>query len=189
VASDEVVQASDVVGENIFTVRSDGVVSRLAAVPDIEVVRVDTSFPSSVTIYVRPRLPVVAWNQGGKIFQLDTRGVVLGQVKTSSLPQVVGSEPSGHLDPGTVAAVRYAWQTLPRQPNGALSGIQYDPRNGITLVAHGGWTAALGKGTPQLLVSRVAILSNFLQSDQARGRPLTFVDLRVRPAYARFKTS
>jgi cell division septal protein FtsQ len=186
VASDEVIQASDVVGENIFTLRSDQVVSRLAALPDIEVLRVDTSFPSSVKIYVHRRLAVAAWNENGQLFAVDARGVVLSRLKSTRLPLVTGASPNGHLDPGTVAAVIYAWQTLPAQPNGALSTIRYDPLTGLTLVARGEWTASVGKGTPLRLVSRVATLASFLHNSQVRGKVLRYVDLRYRPAYARF---
>jgi cell division septal protein FtsQ len=185
-ASDEVVQASDVVGENIFTVRSDRLISRLDAVPGIDVSRVDTSLPNRVTIYVRVRPAVIAWKRNGQLVEVDRLGEVLGQVKSSSLPLVTGSSLSGTLDAGTVMAVRYASQLLPAQPDGALSTMRYDPKVGLTLVARLGWTALIGKGSPQALVSRVATLASFLHSLHERGRLLTLVDLRNRPAYARF---
>jgi cell division septal protein FtsQ len=186
VASDEVVQASDVLGENIFIVRSDQVIRRLASLHDVEVRRVDLSFPFSVTIYINQRTAVIAWNDMGRLFEVDARGIVLRQVKSSSLPLVTGPSPDGALDPGTVEGVRYAAQLWPVTPTGILAAIRYDPRSGLSLVARANWTATLGKGTAQLLVSRIATLDGFLHNSQVKARHLLVVDLRYRPPFARF---
>src|SRR5579884_3725555 len=63
-----IIRASDLTGQNIFTVRSDGVVARLQQVHQVVIRRVETMLPDRVVIYARERVPMVAWQSGGSLY-------------------------------------------------------------------------------------------------------------------------
>jgi hypothetical protein len=183
---DRIVQTAGVLGQNIFTVRSDRIVARLAQVRDIVVQRVDTTFPDTVTIYARPRTVLIAWQTGGNLYELDPDGRIVRQVKTTTLPVIVGTDTGGALGPGVVEAVRFAVETLPAAPDGAIATFQFKPTLGLTIVGKSGWTADVGTGSPQTLVNRIATLAAFLVKIHGQSRHFQFVDLRFRVPYARF---
>jgi cell division septal protein FtsQ len=174
------------VGQNIFTIQSDRVVSRLSNIREIAVRRVETDFPDRVTIYALMRTPLVAWRDGKALYELDPEGRIIRQVAATSLPVVVGSDTAGALGPGVVQAVRYAVITLPHAPGGAISVLRFDPKHGLTIAGRAGWTAIIGRGPPQTLVDRIATLSAILVNVQPRSDHLVYVDLRYRSPYARF---
>ncbi len=179
-----IVQAADIEGHNVFSVRSDAVVDSLATVPEIVVQRVETSFPDRVTIFARERLPIVAWQPiGGGTFLLDDEGHVIEQVRNPSLPIIVGGSIRTPLGAGIVAAVRFAVHRLPLAPSGAIASFRFDSSSGLTIRGRSGWTAAAGRGTPRQLTDRIANLAAFLKS--IHNRPFKFVDLRNHP-YAVF---
>lgn len=186
VPSDEIVAASGLVGQNIFTVQSDNVVRRLSSVREIAVRRVETDFPDTVTIYALMRTPLVAWRDGKALYELDPEGRIIRQVATTSLPVVIGPATAGSLGPGVVQAVRYAVVTLPRDPNGAIATLRFEPGNGLTITGRAGWTAIIGRGRAQTMVNRIATLSAVLVKVQSRPDHLVFVDLRYRSPFARF---
>jgi len=185
-----VVQAADVLGKNIFRLRSDQVVARLSQVPSIVVRRVDLSLPDRVIIYASVRVPLVAWQSGPSLYELDADGRVIRQVRSTSLPTIVGAAASGPQPPGDlvslVQAVHYAAGSLPGVPNGAVSSFRFQPQTGLSIVGRAGWTADLGTGSPQTLVNRVATLAGLLANKRARTRRLQYVDLRSQAPYARF---
>lgn len=182
-----IARVADVSGHNIFRVRSDGVVSRLASIPQIVVQRVQTSFPDRVTIYARERVAMAAWRQaGGNLFLVDPNGRIITQVKTTTLPIIAGTAPGSKLGAGVVAAVRYAMQQLPNEPNGAIAGFRFDRGTGLTITGRSGWTADVGSGSPQTLTARVATLAGFLARIRNRPQQLKSVDLRYRSPYATF---
>lgn len=180
-----VVQDAGVTGENIFTVNTDRVIDRLAAVPSIQVLKVETAFPSTVTIVARARLAVAAWQRGKTYTLLDAAGTPMGTAAATTLPAVTGNRlPSV----GQVAAVRYALVTLPKQPDGRTSGFDIDARYGLQIVGASGWTANLGDGSSQAMVDRVAALANILGQMPARGQHLKDADLRFGQAVAHVVT-
>ena len=95
VPSDAVIAASGVLGQNIFTVQSDQVVSRVSRVREIAVRRVETDFPDRVTIYALARRAMVAWRPSKALYELDPEGRVIRQVTTTSLPVILGSDSRG----------------------------------------------------------------------------------------------
>ncbi|HEX6507444.1 MAG TPA: cell division protein FtsQ/DivIB [Chloroflexota bacterium] len=181
-----IVAAANVTGQNIFTVRSDQVVARLSAVREIVVTRVDTEFPDRVTIHAQIRPSLVAWQTPSGLFVLDMDGRVIDRVPRTSLPIIVGSDAHGALGSGIVQAVRYAVQTLPGAPGGAVSTFRYDPRSGLTIAGRSGWNATVGTGSPDTLVRRIADLVALLQTLKSRPQHLLSVDLRYRTPFARF---
>lgn len=173
-----IIQTAGVRGDNIFAVRSDDIVRRLAAVRQIVVLRVATTFPDRVTIYARMRQAIVAWRDGAALYELDPDGRIVRQVTTTALPIIAGRGGPGPLGPGVVEAVRYAVQTLPTAPNGSIAALELGPHTGLTIVGRAGWTADVGRGTPQTLVDRIATLVALLDKLQGQPRRLQSVDLR-----------
>lgn len=181
-----IVATADVTGQNIFRVRSDVVVRRVAGIRQIAVDRVDTEFPDRVVIYARRRIPFVAWKDGPVLYLLDRDGRVITNTSSTTLPVIVGTAPRTSLGPGVVAAVRYAMDTLPGAPKGAIAGFKLDPTHGLTIVAQAGWVAYLGNGTPQALVDRIATLATALRSPKAQAGQIQYVDLRHKSDYFHF---
>ena len=183
----EVIRASGLMGQNIFSVRSDQVIERLAAVGQIAVQRVDTSFPNQVTIYARRRVPMVGWRRGQSLFLLDPDGRIIRQVRTTTLPIITGTDGNDTLGPGAVTAVREAVRLLPATPGGAIAGFTYDRRSGLSITGAAGWHAIVGTGSPQTMVTRVAILVSVLrQKPQNNGLPLRLVNLRGPGPYVHY---
>jgi hypothetical protein len=184
---EKIVQASDVVGHNIFRVRADGVIDRLQSVPDIVVEQVETSFPDQVTIHARLREAMVAWQRGNAIFLLDSAGRVIKQVPKTDLPVIVGEDRHGAFGPGVVQAVRYAVRALPNAPSGAIAGFRVVPASGLTIVGKSGWRAVAGQGSARVLVARVAFLEALLRKLGPRAEQLAIIDVRNRQGAVTWK--
>lgn len=165
----EIIQRSGVLGQNVFTIQSDQVVSRLAGVGIIAVRRVDTSFPDQVTIYARRRIAMVGWRRGQALYLLDPDGRIIEQVRTTRLPIIASARDGSQLGPGVVTAVREAVRLLPAAPRGAIAGFTYGPKSGLIIDGTAGWRAVLGRGSPLKMVTRVATLVSLLQRFKVQG--------------------
>ena len=184
--AEAIVEAANVSGQNVFTVRSDEVVSRVATLREIVVQRVESSFPDTVTIYARPRISVVAWQSGKILYELDPNGNVVRESIRTRLPIIQSDGTRRAPGPGIVQAVYYAVRQLPAAPRGAVASFRLESKRGLVIVGSSGWTADVGRGTPQILVNRIAKLTSFLYRIQNDTRTLSYVDLRPRAPYARF---
>jgi cell division septal protein FtsQ len=182
-----IVRTAGVTGQNVFTVRSDQVVARVSRIREIVVERVDTTFPDRVTIYATERTPAVAWLSGTHLYELDANGSMIRKVVTTRLPVIAGPEPQAPVGQGVVQGVRYAVHALASVPGGSIARFRYDARTGLTIDGSAGWTAAVGSGTPQRVVDRIATLAGLLVSTRNRPGSLQFVDLRLSSVYARFR--
>lgn len=173
----EIIQRSGLLGENIFTVQSDEVVSRLAGVGIVAVRRVDVSFPDQVTIYARRRIAMVAWQRGHSLYLLDPDGHVIQQVRAAKLPIIRSGPEGGKLGPGVVTAVREAVRLLPTAPRGAIAGFTFGPVHGLIIDGVAGWHARVGFGSPETMVTRLATLVDLLRRLQDQPlRPWIVLD-------------
>lgn len=180
-----IVQAAGVTGHNLFTVRSDQVVRRLAGVHEVTIQRVDTVFPNRVVIYARARTPIAAWRTGTALYLIDRSGQKIKRVPGTTLP-IISTGPNIHvLPPVVLLAVTEAEKLLPPVPHGAVAGFLYGPHRGLTINGQSGWQALVGTGSAQTLVNRIATLASFLQSTQNRPH-LQLVDLRYHVPYATY---
>jgi cell division septal protein FtsQ len=178
------IQAAGVTGQNIFSVRSDEVIGRLAAVSSVEVTRVQTAFPDRVVIYAQLRQPAVVWQSPHGRFLLDPYGNVIGSATASALPVVTASQTP---DSDTIAAAGYAQRLLPTAPDGPIASLTIDPRLGLTIQGRSGWQAVIGRGTAQTLVNRIAALQAVLGAVAHHGQHLSYADMRYRGAYYRVR--
>jgi hypothetical protein len=181
-----IVAAAGLSGHNIFRVRSDAVIARLQSVREIAVTEVDTEFPDRVVIHARLRQRFAAWQRGPQLFIVDPQGQIVDQVKSTKLPVIVGPARGSPLSPGVVQAVRYARSTLPAAPAGHIARFEIGPLHGLTIVGQSGWRALIGRGSPQLLDTRIASLAAVLKKKAACAPSLIVIDLRQRTPYARF---
>lgn len=183
--TEAVVRTTGVLGSNIFAVRSDDVVHRVSTLRQVDVQRVDTSFPDRVTVYVHMRRRFLAWQDGTVLYEVDPNGRIVDQVRSTSLPIITGLAPGASLGPGIVQAVRYATDVLPRSPNGSVALFRVNPQSGLVIVGRAGWTASVGRGSPQTLVQRIASLAALLQSQKDAHGSVRSVDLRYPTPYFR----
>lgn len=185
----QLVTASDLTGKNIFRVRSDAVIVRLQSVRSVAVTEVDTQFPDTVIIHARLRQRFAAWQRGSSLLIVDPDGRVVDEVKSTTLPVIVGPAQGSSLGPGVVQAVRYAQATLPAAPYGKIARYEFGPIHGLTIVGQSGWRAIAGRGTPAQLDLRIATLAALLRRYGVRAASLSIVDLRQREPYARSNTA
>ncbi|HLJ69008.1 MAG TPA: hypothetical protein VKX16_16775 [Chloroflexota bacterium] len=172
-------QAAGVLGQNVFSVRSDQIVWRVSRLPTVEVTRVDVSFPNTVTVYAHLRQGYALWQNGKTVYVLDQTGRIIGTSPApSALPLIVAVDSPSPPDFGMMQAVRYADTVLPGDPDGAILPAQLYRQYGLVLTGRSGWHALIGTGTPQNLGARVATLSAALKKIADQGQQLLFVDLR-----------
>lgn len=183
----EMVRTADVMDHNIFRVRADAVVQRLQALPQIEVSRVDTAFPDTVTIYAALRRPYIGWRVGGVTYLLDDHGRIIERAPETALPVIVGAP--GAQPPGfpVLQAALYAVSALSVVPDGNVGGLRLDPARGLVVDGQAGWHATVGTGSAQTLVTRVATLAALLRKLNAQHERLAFADLRLGQPYFRVR--
>lgn len=184
-APPEVVQTSGVLGANIFTVRSDQVVARLQSMRTLEVDRVETRFPNTVTVYARLRPRMVAWKFGRSLYELDSQGHTVQQVASTSLPEITTIDGNSLPSSSVVQALHLEASALVRSAHGTVVVYEYASKTGLTVRGSTGWTAEVGNGSAQTLANRLATLSALLDTVRRQGKRLDYADLRYRVPYAR----
>jgi len=184
-APPDVVQASGVMGANIFTVRSDQVVARLQVLRTLEIDRVETRFPNSVTVYARLRPRMVAWKSGRSLYELDSQGRPVQQVASSSLPEITTTDGNSLPSSSVVQALHFEAPALVRSAHGTVVVYEYASKTGLTVRGSTGWTGEIGNGSAQTLANRLATLSALLDTLRRQGKRLDYADLRYRVPYAR----
>ncbi|MBD0860092.1 FtsQ-type POTRA domain-containing protein [Gordonia sp. zg691] len=126
VAADEIRRVAGVAsGTPLLQVDTRAVAQRVAGIPSIESARVQRSYPSSLTITVVERVPVVIVNSGDKVHVLDRSGVAfLDYDRAQGVPPEVLELPvldtpnPGPADPTTketITAVAGLPESLARQ--------------------------------------------------------------------------
>lgn len=114
VPRDQILSAAQVpTGTPLLQVDTASVAARIAAIPSIESVRVQRSYPSALTITIVERDPVVKITDGDKVHVLDRTGVGYLTFTTSAgVPPAMAALPEfstptpGPSDPTTTAALK-----------------------------------------------------------------------------------
>ncbi len=105
----QIVTTANAIGEPIFTIDASESADRVAALPYVAHVSIQTRFPDKVVITVDERTPVVVWRVGSQAFIIDEHGNVLAEQSRDGLPSVVdeGAPPAvgGTIPADRVAAV------------------------------------------------------------------------------------
>lgn len=112
----QVVTTADAIGEPIFTIDASESADRVAELPYVAHVSVQTRFPDKVVISVDERTPVVVWRSGAQAFLVDEHGNVLAEQTREGLPGVIdeGAPPTvgGSIPADRVAAVVAVRETM-----------------------------------------------------------------------------
>ncbi|MGO3325520.1 cell division protein FtsQ/DivIB [Gordonia sp. (in: high G+C Gram-positive bacteria)] len=127
-------------GTPLLQVDTVAVADRVAVLPAIEEVTVERSYPSTLTIDVTERVPVVTLEQDGKIGVMDRLGMIYQRFPDrkslpaafAGLPTLVTDHP-GPKDPTTTAVLKTA-QELPSWLRGRTVSVEASSPADITLV-------------------------------------------------------
>jgi cell division protein FtsQ len=117
---------------------------RLEDIQEVEAVRVERRWPTTVRIVVTERVPVVVVPRGGKFEQYDRYGVLVltSPVRPRGLPDLVVATP-GPADAATGAALA-AWRSMPPRLTRRLVAVEAPTTESITLRLSGGQTIIWG---------------------------------------------
>jgi cell division septal protein FtsQ len=182
----EVVQASGVLGANVFTLDRRRVAEAVLGLGTLRSAEVAVALPNVVRIAVVEYEPRYVWLAGAESYLVDERGVVLGAARGQpTLPAV--REPDGAArkrgDRVTLSALQAAARLATAWPSrlGEAPACEYGP-NGLVLASKA-WRAELGDGAN--LEAQVLALGAVLDEVKSADKEFSFVDLRSaeRPYY------
>lgn len=177
--SAEIALAASAIGESIFRIDANHVAQRVAALPYVERVTVDTRFPDRVSLSVTERVPVLAFQSGRQTFVVDERGYIFGQAQAGSLPALNGTgdapQVGDALNPSVVAAALAIHEAL----GDRLGVLRSESDRGLVASLLDGRTLVLGDASDMLL--KLAIFEEV----ERRGEQWSQLDLREpgRPYY------
>jgi cell division protein FtsQ len=177
--SAEVALVAGAIGESIFRIDAGHVAQRVAVLPYVERVTVETRFPDRVVVIVTERIPVIIWESAGQRQLVDERGHVIGPALSSVLPVIAGSGDApatgDTLDPRVIAASREIHRTLGSE----LDELHVDSGEGLVAVLDDTRTVILGDASD--IPQKLAIFSEL----ERRGENWSLLDLREpgRPYY------
>lgn len=181
----QIVDASEVQGRNVFTIRGASVATHLQRVPNILVTGVDLSLPSTVTIHALVRRPILGWRQKSILLLIDKYGRLIERTAATKLPIIHNNTPTtvglGRYIPSSIeVAASYVRHAL---PGAGINGFSLDVKRGLILHSSQGWNADLGRPVGRGLVTRVAMLKEVISTTAQAGKRLIFVDLRSQAPY------
>lgn len=143
----EVALAANAIGQSIFRIDAGHVAQRVAALPYVERVTVQTRFPDRVVLSVTERTPALVWQAGGQRLLVDRRGHVIAVTQSVDFPAVMsaGDAPKvgDRLEPATVAAALAIHETLDAQ----LAELWLEPVEGLVARLTNGRSVMLGDPT------------------------------------------
>jgi cell division septal protein FtsQ len=163
----DIIAALDIpAGQNLFTLNTALVASRLDGIPAVEGVKVTVALPDEVRVAVTERQALLVWQASGHRFLVDGTGMLFADLGDSpsaaaaSLPVVVDQRSAatllvvGSTLDGVIldAALRLGSLT-PSDLDSSASGlgITVDDSDGFKVTAlPAGWTAVFGFYTPTL---------------------------------------
>ena len=129
----EIASAAGAFGESVFEVQPEVIAERLAALPYVQQVDIDTHWPSQIVVHVTERVPVVVWRTEESRFLIDAQGQVLAIAGADTGLPIVESDAlelgvGGSIDPRRVAAVQAVYETLGAQ----VDRVTWSERDGLT---------------------------------------------------------
>lgn len=174
----QVADASQAFGKPIFELDAEGAAQRIAALPYVERVTVETAFPDRVEITVIEREPAARWVATGRSFLVDSNGHVLAEATDASLPVVAvdGGPPSvgDRVEPDAVAAVVAVREALDTR----LAELSLTDQGFVARLSNG---RVVVLGDPERMPRKLAVLAVVLDGIDA----WSILDLREpdRPYY------
>lgn len=176
----EIASATGAFGESVFEVQPEVIAGRLAALPYVQQVDIDTHWPSQIVVHVTERVPVVVWRTEESRFLIDAQGQVLTIAGDDMGLPIVESdalelEVGGSIDPRRVAAVQVVYETLGTQ----VDRVTWSERDGLTARLQD--KSIVMFGYPERLPLKMAVY----QEVRTTGMAWSVLDLREpdRPYY------
>jgi len=152
----EIAAAADVVDESIFLVDSDGVATRLLALPYIAQVEVAASLPGEVTVRIVEQEPALVVEVDGALLYVDAFGTALGAAEAGELPsarlRIDALAPGELIDAQLVAALLAVDSAL----SDRLDALEWSADIGIT--ARLTDKREIMFGSPQRMPEKLAVL-------------------------------
>jgi PAS domain-containing protein len=174
----QIAEAGGVQGHNIFTVDAQDVAERLVALPTVREARVRGALPDRLVVRIVERQPAAIWQTGDARFLVDAGGFVMAvnpaEGATSGLPRVVARDGVApvvgtQIGPDIVAAAL----TIAREAGDygvTVSGIEYSPGGGLTILTPGGAQATAARqillGPPTRLAEKLAASGEVIRTEQ-----------------------
>jgi cell division protein FtsQ len=137
----------DTIGVPLASVDTGAVRARIAGIPEVAGVRVDRTWPHTLTITVRPRIPVAVTSANGNWWLLDAEGLpyTTTPARPPRLPAIELATP-GRNDPATKAALAVV-TALPAAVSGMISAVTASSAYQVTLVLIDGRRVIWGDGS------------------------------------------
>jgi len=174
----QIAEAGDVHGHNIFTVDTQAVAERLTALPTVGEAQVRSELPDRLVVRLVERQPAALWQAGDAHFLVDQSGFVMAinpaEGATRGLPQIVardGDAPTigKQVAPEIVAATL----TIARDASTygvTVSELDYSPASGLTILTPGGAQATAARqillGPPTGLAEKLAASGEVIRTEQ-----------------------
>jgi cell division protein FtsQ len=154
-------------GAPLVRLRTDAVRDRVAGIQEIESVRVERRWPTTVRIVVRERVPVVAVERDRRYYQVDRFGVIVitSRVAPRGLPALVVANP-GPADAATGAALK-VWASLPPRFVRRLTAIEAPSPESVTLRLTAGTTIVWG--APERAGDKVRLIDALYRTSAGRA--------------------
>ncbi|POM23988.1 Cell division protein FtsQ [Actinomadura rubteroloni] len=144
----------------------DDVRRRVAGLHEVASARVERHWPATVRIVVRERVPVAAYQRGGRYFQVDTGGFpVRDGTAVPDVPLLTVGAPSP-TDPPTLAALRVVGE-LPGGLRAKVAEVSAPTVESVTLRLRGGLTIVWG--SPERAGEKARLAEAVMRTPAGRG--------------------
>jgi hypothetical protein len=189
-SADSVVNASGLLGSNLFLVSPSDAASEVERkIPAVRKADVSVDFNGEVTIVIREREPILLWVQENETYWVDTEGVFfpvladrtdLVRLEVREEGPRIAFDGAADIDPDVVLHALELTVALP-------SGTQliYDADHGLGMMDPGGWMVYFGESGQ--VEQRLDVYRRLMESLTARGiRPeMVSVENLRQPFYRR----
>ena len=167
-------------GELIFTINTEEVARRLQALPEVSATAVEVGWPNSVEIRVQERQPIVAWNDAGRTWWLNSDGTgIVERDAALNLVQVETDEPflqisedalSPVIEPSLLQAAVALKELLPEADR-----LQYDRHYGLGYEDSRGYLVYFGAEGDMAL--KIRIYEAIVAKLDGEGYPVDMVNV------------
>ncbi|UCH87527.1 MAG: FtsQ-type POTRA domain-containing protein [Dehalococcoidia bacterium] len=146
-------ELADLKGASMFTVPLDDAQERLAALPMIKSVKAERHWPHTIRLVVEERQPWAYWYTQEDEYVVDADGVVLeGTMPAPDALIIYHQDSSAQFQPGdiidadAVQLARQLWDSLPVTLDTGLVRLEYNGREGLSLITDAGYRVIVGDG-------------------------------------------
>jgi cell division protein FtsQ len=154
-------------GAPLVRLPTDVVRDRVAGIQEIESVRVERHWPTTVRIVVKERVPVVVVERDRRYFQIDRFGVtvITSRIPPRGLPALMVANP-GPADAATGAALK-VWAVLPPRFLKRLAAIDAPSPESVTLRLSAGRTIVWG--APERAADKLRLIDALTRTPAGRA--------------------